>query len=236
MRRHPRRRRIRAQRAYRLLVLLYPAGHRRAFGEQMVQTFGDHYDDAVEDRHGSRMRFWLAVIADLAVSLAVEHVAEVKARARGVVSAAHRRRVRTLRTHEPARRRSRVRRRLRYRRPGHPRNHVMLRTHRIRLVYRGRPALLAVVVTVAGIAVGAGSLAGHSGISSLGAGLVVAAWLAYRVRLTPPVFTGPHGDGPAPSGGAGVREPRRPLPICPAGSALRPRFEDDPGDTVAVLP
>ena len=41
------RRRRRAQRVYRVLVRLYPAAHRRAFGEQMVQMFGDHYRDAV---------------------------------------------------------------------------------------------------------------------------------------------------------------------------------------------
>src|SRR5512138_3541245 len=82
MNRHGRRRRRRAQRMYRLLVRLYPAAHRRAFGEQMVQTFGDHYRDAVEARGGSRLRFWLAVLADAGTSLLTEHAAELKTRGR----------------------------------------------------------------------------------------------------------------------------------------------------------
>src|SRR5438477_10983293 len=76
------RRRRRAKRAYRLLVRLYPAAHRRAFGEQMVQTFGDHYRDAVEAHGSSRLRFWMAVLADTGTSLAIEHAAGLRARGR----------------------------------------------------------------------------------------------------------------------------------------------------------
>ena len=55
--RDPARRAERAARLYRLLVHLYPAALRDAFGAQMLQTFRDHYRDAVE-RHGqSAARF-----------------------------------------------------------------------------------------------------------------------------------------------------------------------------------
>src|SRR5437764_373734 len=128
------RRRLRAQRMYRRLVRLYPAAHRRAFGEQMVQAFGDHYRDAVEAHGRSRLRFWVAVLADAGTSIA----------------------------------------------------------------------------------------AGHLGTSVLVSGLLVMAWLGYGMRLARRVPAGPHGDGPAPPGGAGVREPRRPLPMSPAGAAARP--------------
>jgi hypothetical protein len=54
---------------------------------------------------------------------------------------------------------------------------------------------------------------------------LVWAVLALRVvRLEP---AGPSGDGPDP-GGAGVREPRRPLPMAPAGAAALPLPEEDP--------
>src|SRR5436189_5878240 len=86
------RRRRRAQRVYRLLVRLYPTAHRRAFGEQMVQALGDHYRDAVEGRGGSRLRFWLAVLADAGTSLLTEHAAEARARLRRVSKPARRRR------------------------------------------------------------------------------------------------------------------------------------------------
>jgi hypothetical protein len=45
----------------------------------MVQTFGDHYRDAVEARGGSRLRFWVAVLADAGTSLLTEHAAELRA-------------------------------------------------------------------------------------------------------------------------------------------------------------
>jgi hypothetical protein len=66
-------------------------------------------------------------------------------------------------------------------------------------------------------------------------GLLVAAWLGYGIRLARRVPAGPHGDGPAPPGGAGVREPRRPLPLSPAGSAARPMPDQDPPGQAAAL-
>jgi len=222
MKRRGGRRRRRAQRIYRLLVRLYPAAHRRAFGEQMVQAFGDHYDDAVGARGGSRLRFWLAELADAGASLLTEHAAEAKARRRQAT--ARRRRRAAMRTGETRKRRVRVTRRLHYRR----------RT--ARLVYRGRIAALIALAALAGGAIAAGTATGHLGIGALLAALCVTAWLAYSLRLTRPVPAGPHGDGPAPPGGASVREPRRPLPMSPTGSTARPRpDQDEPGQAVALI-
>ena len=222
------RRRRRAQRTYRMLVRLYPAAHRRAFGEQMVQTFGDHYGDVVEGRGGGRLRFWLAVLADAGTSLLTEHAAEAEARRRdrrlrrrgrrtaaGGMGGARRRRVRVAR-----------------RRAGRPVR--VVRRHR--LVYRGRRGAVIVLVALVGAALGTGAATGRLGIGALLAGLFVAAWLAYSVRLTRPVPAGPRGDGPAPPGGASVREPRRPLPMSPSGSTARPRpDQDEPGQAIALI-
>lgn len=224
------RRRRRAQRTYRLLVRLYPAAHRRAFGEQMVQAFGDHYGDAVEGRGDSRLRFWLAALADLGSSLRTEHAAETKARRRV------RRRTDAGRTGRARKRRARVERRLRYRRRGDRPARVVVRTRHHRLVYRGRIGALIALLALAGAAFGTGTATGHLGIGALLAVLLVTAWLARSLRLNRPVPAGPRGDGPAPPGGASVREPRRPLPMSPSGSTARPRpDQDEPGQAVALI-
>jgi hypothetical protein len=59
----------RATRVYRWLVRLYPAAYRRLFGEQMVQTFQDHYRDTVASGEESEARFWLEVITDEAKAI-----------------------------------------------------------------------------------------------------------------------------------------------------------------------
>ena len=113
---------------------------------------------------------------------------------------------------------------------------VMWRTRRHRLVYRGRrlPALVLLAVLVATLAAGLGT--GRIGIAAAASGVVAVTWLAYRIRLTRLVPAGPRGDGPAPPGGAAVREPRRPLPMSPAGSAARPRHDEEPpGQAVALI-
>lgn len=90
-----------------------------------------------------------------------------------------------------------------------------------RLVYQGRwqLAALATMLSVAAVVVGVtfGQL-----IVAMSALVVVAAWLAYAMRVQRPVAAGPWGDGRGPAPGAGVREPRRPLPKSPAGAAERP--------------
>jgi hypothetical protein len=80
-----------------------------------------------------------------------------------------------------------------------------------------------------------GILAGHVVVGTVVAGQVVVGWMGYGIRVTRTVPAGPGGDGPAPPGGASMREPRRPLPIAPAGSAARQRYEDEPpGQAVAL--
>jgi hypothetical protein len=189
----------------------------------MVQTFGDHYADVIECRGGSRWRFWLAVLADLGTSLLTEHAEAKAGRPAGARADAGR---------KHAARKRRLRRR---RRPA-GRVRVMIRTRHRRLVYRGRRAALIVPAALAGAALGTGVATGHLGIGVLLAGLSVTAWLAYSVRLVRPVPAGPRGDGPAPPGGASVREPRRPLPMSPTGSTARPRpDQDEPGQAVALI-
>jgi hypothetical protein len=66
------------------------------------------------------------------------------------------------------------------------------------------------------------ALTGYLLAGGLTIGAAILIWLSLSisvVRLTP---AGPGGDGPAPPGGAGVREPRRPLPYAPAGAAAMP--------------
>ncbi|MFC5004726.1 hypothetical protein ACFPIJ_43735 [Dactylosporangium cerinum] len=229
-------RRRRAQRIYRLLVRLYPTAHRRAFGEQMVQMFGDHYRDTVEGRNGSRLRFWLSVLTDAAGSLVAEHATEARARLREAPKRALRRRRTNTRTDHrgtgrPPRRRARVSRRLRYQRI-----RVVIRTRRHQLVYRGRIAAPIVLATSTATALSAGAATGHLGIGAVVTGLIAMVWLVSTLRLTRPVPSGPSGDGPTPPGGASVREPRSPLPVRPAGSAARARPDQvEPGQAVALV-
>src|SRR5581483_3973937 len=115
-------------------------------------------------------------------------------------------------TERPRTRQAQVSRRLRYRRHGRP-VRVVIRTRHHRLVYRGRIASLIAVAALTGVVVGTGAAIGRLDVAALVAGPAVAAWLAYQVRLIRPVPAGPRGDGPAPPGGASVREPRRPLPM-----------------------
>lgn len=257
MNRHGGRRRRRAQRVYRLLVWLYPAAHRRAFGEQMVQAFGDHYRDAVEVRGDSRPKFWAAALADAGTSLLTEHAAELGAlwrRGRRRAGTAWRRRSRlsrrevhprvaTRRDREPGPRATsggttrprRVRLRLRHRPSAGRPVRVVIRSRHHQLVYRGRIIVLAVTVALIAAALGTGTATGHLGVSVLGTGVLVTAWLGYGMRLDRRIPAGPHGNGPLPPGGACVREPRHPLPLSPSGAAARPMPDQDPPAQATAL-
>jgi hypothetical protein len=76
----PSRRGEHAAHLYTLLLLLYPRAHRRAFGEQMLQTFRDHFQDAVETDGESVPLFWLGVLSDAGQSLARERVGAFRER------------------------------------------------------------------------------------------------------------------------------------------------------------
>lgn len=106
-------------------------------------------------------------------------------------------------------------------RPDRRRRSRMIARSRPRLVYAGRwPFLvLAAVLVSAGIAVTATT--GRDVLAWIPA-VVLLAWLAYAIRIRRPVPAGRPGNGPDPEPGAGVREPRRPLPMSPAGAAERP--------------
>jgi hypothetical protein len=199
----------------------------------------------------------MAVIADAGTSLLTEHAAELRAlwrRGRRQAATTQRRRVRLTRREGHRRaatrrrwapgppaipggmtRRRRPRFRLRYRPSAGRPVRVVVRSRHHQLVYRGRIAVLAVTVALVAAAFGAGTATGHLGMSVLVSGLLVAAWLGYSLRLDRRVPAGPHGDGPAPPGGAGVREPRHPLPLSPAGSAARPMPDQDPPGQAAAL-
>ena len=57
---------------YRLLLILYPDEHRREYGEQMVQLFGDRLR---RDGGGFRTAIvWLHILSDLLRSALIEHV------------------------------------------------------------------------------------------------------------------------------------------------------------------
>lgn len=72
--------RTRAARRYAVLLRLYPRAHRQRFGAQMLQTFQDHYRDAVESGEQTEARFWLAVAGDESRSILAERVAALTER------------------------------------------------------------------------------------------------------------------------------------------------------------
>lgn len=67
-----------AARMYALLLRLYPQAHRRAFGQQMLQTFQDHYRDVLETHSESELRFWLGVLSDVGRSLGREYLTTLR--------------------------------------------------------------------------------------------------------------------------------------------------------------
>jgi hypothetical protein len=104
------------------------------------------------------------------------------------------------------------------------------------LVLRGGlPVLLGLAVMVA-VTVTAAVVTGYQLLGSIAATGVLLAWLVFSVRVRRTVLAGrgPRGDGPAPPGGAGVREPRRPRPQSPAGAAELPGDDEDSRRAVAI--
>ena len=70
--------RARAERVYTWFLRLYPGAYRRIFGQQMLQTFQDHYRDAIETEGESELRFWFGVAGDESKSLVREHIAALR--------------------------------------------------------------------------------------------------------------------------------------------------------------
>jgi len=87
---------------------------------------------------------------------------------------------------------------------------------------------------VAALVTGAAAV-GYLLVGGVAAVVVTLAWLAFALRITSLLPAGPHGDGPAPPGGAGVREPRRPLPYAPAGGATISLSDEEPPQRAVAL-
>jgi predicted permease len=79
--RNPRARRSIAERVYGALLYAHPAEFRRAYGDQMCETFRDQLHD-VRDRAGHRgaARVVFRALGDLAVTATAEHIAQFQAR------------------------------------------------------------------------------------------------------------------------------------------------------------
>ncbi len=92
---------------------------------------------------------------------------------------------------------------------------------------RGPGWTLALVIGVIVALATAAAVAGYLLPGAIAIAAVVSTWLALTLRVTRLQPAGPGGDGPAPPGGAGVREPRRPLPYAPAGAAAMPLPDED---------
>jgi hypothetical protein len=90
------------------------------------------------------------------------------------------------------------------------------------LVYRARARSAAVLLALVAVLVTGAVIGGLPLAGVTAAAVVTLAWLVSAVRVMPLQPAGSHGDGPMPPGGAGVREPRRPLPHAPAGAAAIP--------------
>jgi hypothetical protein len=71
-----------AERAYALLLRLYPRGHRRDYGPLMLQTFRDQVRDALASSGSLGIGFWLAVLADVVRSVWRERRSTVEGRLR----------------------------------------------------------------------------------------------------------------------------------------------------------
>jgi hypothetical protein len=91
------------------------------------------------------------------------------------------------------------------------------------------------VAVLAVLAVGsvvAGALAGYLVFTPLVVVPLVLLLAFTRRRGRAPAGP-PWGGGPTPPGGAGVREPRRPRPVQPAGSIMLPLPDDESPAAVA---
>jgi hypothetical protein len=95
--------------------------------------------------------------------------------------------------------------------------------------------MLLVLLVLVAAAVTTELLSRHVLAGAGGVGLLLVGWLAYALRVIRLLPAGPGGDGPAPPGGAGVREPRRPMPLSPTGAAVMPIDDDEPPSRIVAL-
>jgi hypothetical protein len=102
-------------------------------------------------------------------------------------------------------------------------------------LYRRPARTLAPLVGVVAALTAAAVVTGYLLAGAITLGVAVLAWLVLALRLSRLEPAGPRGDGPTPPGGAGVREPRRPLPFAPAGAAAMPMPEAEPSRAAIAL-
>ena len=112
---------------------------------------------------------------------------------------------------------------------------VFAKVGRRAVVYRGRLPMLLVLLVLVAAAVTTALLSRHVLASAGGVALLLVGWLDYALRVIRLLPAGPGGDGPAPPGGAGVREPRRPMPQSPTGAAVMPIDDDEPPGRIVAL-
>ena len=68
-----------SEKIYRRLLWLYPAGHRRDYGEAMAQLFRDQCRDAWQAGRGvGLVKLWLRVLPDLGKTSVIERIAAVE--------------------------------------------------------------------------------------------------------------------------------------------------------------
>ena len=94
------------------------------------------------------------------------------------------------------------------------------------LLHRAPARALVLLVGVIAALATAAATTGYFLAGAVTVGVAVVAWLILALRVSRLQPAGPGGDGPAPPGGAGVREPRRPVPLAPAGAAAMPLPEE----------
>lgn len=100
------------------------------------------------------------------------------------------------------------------------------------VTYRGRLPALLLLLALAAAAITTGTITGHVGTAAIAVAGLTLAWAAYALRVLRVTAIGP--DGGPPPGGAGVREPRRPLPRAPGGVAVLPLDDDAPTGVAAL--
>jgi hypothetical protein len=94
------------------------------------------------------------------------------------------------------------------------------------LLYRAPARALILLVGMVAALATAAATTGYFLAGAAMIGVAVVAWLILALRVTRLEPAGLGGDGPTPPGGAGVREPRRPVPLAPTGAAAMPLPEE----------
>lgn len=72
--------RKRIDRLYRACLFLYPVRFRRRYGDELLQAFRDDYASGDQQGLGSRLRFWAAILRDLAASVVLTQLRELRDR------------------------------------------------------------------------------------------------------------------------------------------------------------